>query len=109
MPHGYKHRRATRRRVTLAYGEDDAHAWLVITEYPGEPHDGEPVKLDQIGISHLFFTVPRVAQITKDLLAKGYKTPGPPDAFKYAMGRVSTVFFFDPDGILVQFDEGSGS
>jgi catechol 2,3-dioxygenase-like lactoylglutathione lyase family enzyme len=108
LPHVYKHRRATRRQVTLAYGEGDARPQLVITEHPGEPPDGEPIKLDQIGISHLSFTVPSVAQLTEALLAKGYKTAGPPDAFKDASGRVRTVFFFDPDGILVQFDEGGG-
>jgi catechol 2,3-dioxygenase-like lactoylglutathione lyase family enzyme len=108
LPHVYKHRRATRRQVTLTYGEGDARPQLVITEHPGEPPDGEPIKLDQIGISHLSFTVPSVAQLTEELLAKGYKTSGPPDAFKDASGRIRTVFFFDPDGILVQFDEGGG-
>jgi glyoxylase I family protein len=108
LPHVYKHRRATRRQVTLAYGEGDARPQLVITEHPGEPPDGDPIKLDQIGISHLSFTVPSVARLTEDLLAKGYQTAGPPDAFQDASGRVRTVFFFDPDGILVQFDEGGG-
>jgi catechol 2,3-dioxygenase-like lactoylglutathione lyase family enzyme len=106
LPHVYKHRRVTRRQVTLVYGEGDARPQLVITEHPGEPPDGDPIKLDQIGISHLSFTVPSVAQLTEDLLAKGYKTSGPPDAFQDASGLVRTVFFFDPDGILVQFDEG---
>jgi catechol 2,3-dioxygenase-like lactoylglutathione lyase family enzyme len=105
LPHVYKHRRATRRQVTLAYGEGDARPQLVMTEHPGEPPDGEPIKLDQIGISHLSFTVPSVAQLTQQLLAKGYHTAGPPDAFQDQSGRVRTVFFFDPDGILVQFDE----
>src|SRR5919106_4285043 len=106
LPHVYKHQRATRRQVTLAYGEGDARPQLVMTELPGEPPDGEPIKLDQIGISHLSFTVPSVAQLTEALLAKGYQTAGPPDAFQDASGRVRTVFFYDPDGILVQFDEG---
>ena len=94
--------------MTLAYGEGDARPQFVMTEHPGEPPDGEPIKLDQIGISHLSFTVPSVAQLTQQLLAKGYHTAGPPDAFQDQSGRVRTVFFFDPDGILVQFDEGSG-
>ena len=46
LPHVYKHRRATRRQVTLAYGEGEARPQLVITEHPGEPPDGEPIKLD---------------------------------------------------------------
>ena len=93
---------------TTAYGEGDARPQLVMTEHPGEPPDGEPIKLDQIGISHVSFTVPSVAQLTQQLLAKGYQTSGPPDAFQDQSGRVRTVFFCDPDGILVQFDEGSG-
>jgi hypothetical protein len=36
-----------------------------MTEHPGEPPDGEPIKLDQIGISHVSFTVPSVAQLTQ--------------------------------------------
>jgi catechol 2,3-dioxygenase-like lactoylglutathione lyase family enzyme len=108
LPHVYKHRRATRRQVTLAYGEGDARPQLVMTEHPGEPPAGEPIKLDQIGISHLSFTVPSVAQLTEELLAMGYQTAGPRDAFQDQTGRVRTVYFFDPVGILVQFDEGSG-
>src|SRR4029434_2209668 len=96
LPHVYKHRRATRRQVTLAYGEGDARPQLVITAHPGERPDGEPIKLARIRINHLSFTVPSVAQLTEALLAKGYKTAGPPDAFKDASGRVRTVFFFDP-------------
>ena len=82
--------------------------FLVLTSHPGDAVGGTPIKLDQIGISHLSFTVPSVAQLTEELLAKGYKTAGPPDAFKDASGRIRTVFFCDPDGILVQFDEGGG-
>src|SRR5712664_4747438 len=48
LPHVYKHRRATRRQVILAYGEGDARPQLVMTEHPGEPPDGEPIKLDQM-------------------------------------------------------------
>src|SRR5256885_16517552 len=107
LPHVYKHRRAARRQVTLAYGEGDARPQLVMAEHPGEPPAGEPIKLDQIGISHLSFTVPSVAQLTQQLLAQGYKTSGPPDAFQDQAGRIRTVVFFDPDGIPVPFGEGS--
>ncbi len=82
LPHVHKHRRATRRQVTLAYGEGDTRPQLVMTEHPGEPPDGEPIKLDQIGISHVSFTVPSVARLAQQLLAKGYQTAGPPGAFQ---------------------------
>jgi catechol 2,3-dioxygenase-like lactoylglutathione lyase family enzyme len=50
--------------------------------------------------------VTNVDELTKRLLAQGAETCGPPDAFKDGQGRIRTVFFRDPDGILVQFDEG---
>ena len=78
----------------------------MMTAHPGDPPDGDPIKLDQIGISHVSFTVPDVEGLTRQLLAKGAKTCGPPDAAKDPSGRVTSVFFLDPDGILVQFDEG---
>jgi len=106
LPHTYKNRHRQRRVVTLTYGDEDVAPHLVITEHPGDPPDGQPIKLDQIGISHLSFTVPSVSQTTRDLQGKGYRTCGPADAFKDASGHVRTVFFFDPDGMLVQLDEG---
>jgi catechol 2,3-dioxygenase-like lactoylglutathione lyase family enzyme len=62
--------------------------------------------LDQVGISHLSFTVSDVEALTQRLLDNGVETCGPVDAFKDATGRLRTVFFRDPDGILVQFDDG---
>ena len=40
------------------------------------------------------------------LACSGGRDLWPSDAFKDAQGRIRTVFFRDPDGILVQFDEG---
>src|SRR2546427_10957627 len=74
LPHVYKHRRATRRQATLAYGEGDARPQLVITAHPGEPPDGAPIKLDQIGISQVSFTVPTVAHVNPQVPATGCKT-----------------------------------
>ena len=82
LPHVYKHRRATRRQVTLAYGEGDTRPQLVMTEHPGEPPDGERIKLDQIGISHLSFTVPSVAQLTQQLLARAITPLALPTPFR---------------------------
>ena len=67
---------------------------------------GTPIMLDQIGISHVSFTVPNVDEVTQRLLAQGAQTCGPADAFRESNGHIRTVFFRDPDGILVQFDEG---
>jgi catechol 2,3-dioxygenase-like lactoylglutathione lyase family enzyme len=105
LPHVYKHRRATRRQVTLAYGAGDARPQLVMTEHPGEPPDGEPIKLDQIGISHLSFTVPSVPSSPSSCWPRAITlAPTPFRTRRAGQHRV----FFDPDGIPVQFDEGSG-
>ncbi len=105
LPHVYKNKHARRRTVHLAWGDAD-EPFLVITTHPGDPPDGESIKLDQVGINHLAFTVDDLEAFTREMLAKGAKTSGPPDAFRNVMsGRVTSVFFFDPDGVLVQFDQ----
>jgi glyoxylase I family protein len=106
LPHLYRDRHAQRRVVHVQAGVGMNIPILVITEHPGDPVGGEPIMLDQVGISHLSFTVASVDGLTKRLLAQGAETCGPPDAFQDAQGHIRTVFFRDPDGILVQFDEG---
>ena len=106
LPHLYRDRHAQRRVVHLQPGVGKSIPVLVMTEHPGDTVGGEPIMLDQVGISHLSFTVADVDALTQRLRAQGAETCGPPDAFKDAQGRIRTVFFRDPDGILVQFDEG---
>jgi catechol 2,3-dioxygenase-like lactoylglutathione lyase family enzyme len=65
--------------------------------------------LDQVGISHVSFTVSDLDALTTRLLDNQMETCGPVDAFKDANGRIRTVFFRDPDGILVQFDDGTAA
>tara|TARA_Y100001001_G_C7886457_1_gene266564 strand:- start:495 stop:737 length:243 start_codon:yes stop_codon:yes gene_type:complete len=79
-----------------------------MTSHPGDNPDGKPIKLDQIGISHISFTVADVKSLASELVAKGVALAGPMDGFVNAQGDVSSIFVFDPDGILVQFDSGSG-
>src|SRR5919197_470537 len=88
------------------YRDAQSVPFLVLTEHPGDTVSGTPIMLDQVGISHMSFTVPSVEEVTQRLLAHGAQTCGPADAFRDASGRIRTVFFRDPDGILVQFDEG---
>ncbi len=106
LPYLYKDRHAQRRIVYLRCGSGAGAPIIVMTEHPGDQVSGEPIMLDQVGISHLSFTVPDVDAVTKRLLDHGVETCGPVDAFKNAAGQLRTVFFRDPDGILVQFDEG---
>ena len=106
LPHVYKRRHGRRRVVHLRYGEGEGAPFLVLTSHPDDQPDGEAIQLDQIGINHVAFAVADVEALAKDLLAKGAQTCGPVDAFKDASGKISSVFFLDPDGILVQFDRG---
>jgi catechol 2,3-dioxygenase-like lactoylglutathione lyase family enzyme len=105
LPHVHKHSRKTRRQVRLAY-EEGAIPTLTMTCHPGEEPDGEPIKLDQIGISHISFTVKDVKALAEELIAKGVPLAGPMDGFTNPRGEVSSIFVYDPDGILVQFDSG---
>jgi glyoxylase I family protein len=106
LPHLYRDRHRQRRVVHLRADVGVNMPILVITEHPGDAVSGEPIMLDQVGISHLSFTVGDVEELTTRLLAQGAETCGPSDAFRDAQGRLRTVFFRDPDGVLVQFDEG---
>lgn len=108
LPHVYKHPRKTRRQVRLAYGEGNTKPTLTMTSHPGDDPDGDPIKLDQIGISHLSFAVGDVKALAAELTAKGVKLAGPMDGFTNSQGEVSSIFVYDPDGILVQFDTGGG-
>ena len=108
LPFTYKHARATRRTVHLRYGGASSVPFLVITNHPGEAPDGEPIKLDQVGISHISFTVPDTKALAENLQSQGYELAAPLDAFSDAEGNVGSIFVYDSDGILVQFDKGAG-
>ena len=108
LPHVYKHPRKTRRTVYLRYGEGDSSPYLVMTCHPGDNPDGDPIKLDQVGISHLSFSVRDLAGLVQELRQNGVEFAGPPDSFVNARGEVSAFYVYDPDGILVQFDSGGG-
>jgi len=103
LTHTYKHHRNTRRTVHIGWGGEP---FLVMTSLPGDQADGEPIKLDQVGVSHLSFTVKNLRALADELVAKGVEIAGGLEAFADAQGNVRTFFAFDPDGILVQFDSG---
>jgi catechol 2,3-dioxygenase-like lactoylglutathione lyase family enzyme len=108
LPHVYNHRRKTRRTVHVRYGEGHTTPSLVLTSHPGDRADGSPIKLDQVGISHLSFTVKDVKALAQELASKGVKLAAPMEAFTNPQGNVSSIFVYDPDGILLQFDSGGG-
>ncbi len=80
--------------------------FLVLTSHPGDRVDGDPIKLDQIGISHISFAVDDVKSLAQDLEQKGVSLAGNLTDFTDSQGNIRTIFVYDPDGILVQFDQG---
>ena len=109
LPHIYKHPRQTRRTVHVRYGEGHTIPSLVLTSHPGDSPDGDPIKLDQVGISHISFGVHNVKALADELTAKGYELAGPAESFLNAAGEMRSIYVFDPDGILVQFNNPDGS
>ena len=103
----YKHQRDTRRVAHLRWDRSQ-EPYLVMTCHPGGQTDGNPIKLDQVGVSHFSFTVDDLPGLAEELLAKGVDIPGGIDTFKNAQGALSSFYVLDPDGILVQFDGGTG-
>jgi catechol 2,3-dioxygenase-like lactoylglutathione lyase family enzyme len=103
----YKRQRRVRRWVSLAYGEG-ATPTLTLTSHPGEEPDGAPIQLDQVGISHISFGVHDVKALADALTAKGYELAGPAESFLNASGEMRSIYVFDPDGILVQFNNPDG-
>ena len=80
----------------------------MLTSHPGSDVEGEPIKLDQIGISHISFGVEDVRAYAEELMAKGVPLAGTLADFTNDQGVMRTFFVYDPDGILVQFDQGPG-
>jgi catechol 2,3-dioxygenase len=103
--HNYQQTRKSRRRVSLSFGAGKKPT-LTITGHAGEEIAGQPLKLDQMGITHFSFTVSDAGALLQELVAKGVPLGGPREAFTDAQGRVRSFYVHDPDGILIQFDSG---
>ena len=86
----YQHVRKTRRTVHLTYGGGPAAPFLVLTNHPDESPDGEPIKLDQVGISHFSFTVPDPKLLAQELQAKGVSLAGPIESWTDAQGTIAS-------------------
>ena len=83
---------------------DTSQPFLVLTSHPSDQVGGEPIKLDQIGISHISFGVENVRAYAEELVARGVSLAGTMADFTDDQGVMRTFFVYDPDGILVQFD-----
>lgn len=105
-PHNYQHARNTRHWVSLSYGEGTSPT-LTLTSHPGEEPDGQPILLDQIGITHLSFGVNDVKSLAEELMSRGVELAGPLESFTNSKGEIRSIYVRDPDGILVQFNTPS--
>ena len=105
--HMYERPRKSR-TVADVYIDDpeSTQPYLVLTSHPGDQVGGEPIKLDQKGISHISFGVENLNAFAKELISKSVPLAGTMEDFTDESGNVRTIFVYDPDGILVQFDEG---
>lgn len=101
--HNYKRERQARRWVSLSYGEGSTPT-LTLTSHPGDAPDEQPIKLDEVGISHLSFGVQDVKALSEELIAKGVQLAGPVESFTNDKGEIRSIYVHDPDGILVQFN-----
>ena len=103
----YERPRSARTVANVWFDEPSSpQPFLVLTSHPGDQVGGEPIKLDQRGISHISFEVENVKALAEELIAKGVTLAGTMEDFTDGSGNVRTIFVYDPDGILVQFDEG---
>ncbi len=108
-PHNYQHPRRTRRRVSLSFSENPTNPTLTLTNHPGEEPDGQAIQLDQVGISHIAFSVADPKTLAEELITKGYELAGPWEVFTNSEGQVRSLYMYDPDCILVQFASGTGA
>ena len=103
----YERPRRARTVANVYFDDPDSpQPFLVLTSHPADEIGGEPIKLDQKGISHISFGVANVKAYSKELIAKGVPLAGTMEDFTDDTGNVRTIFVYDPDGILVQFDDG---
>ena len=101
----YQRPRESRTVANVYFDDPDTtQPFLVLTSHPGSEVEGEPIKLDQIGISHISFGVEDVRAYAEELMAKGVPLAGTLEDFTSDQGVMRTFFVYDPDGILVQFD-----
>ena len=101
----YQRPRQSRTVANVYFDDPDTtEPFLVLTSHPGDRVEGDPIKLDQIGISHISFGVEDVRAYADELMSKGVPLAGTLDDFTNDQGVMRTFFVYDPDGILVQFD-----
>jgi len=105
----YKLERNTRHWISLGFSDNLLNPTLTLTSHPGEASDGQAIHLDQVGISHISFSVSDPKSVAERLLSNGYQMAGSWEDFTDNSGGVRSLYMYDPDHMLVQFQMGGGS
>jgi len=105
----YKLERNTRHWISLGFSDNLLNPTLTLTSHPGEASDGQAIHLDQVGISHISFSVSDPKSVAEGLISDGYELAGSWKDFTDNSGRVRSLYMYDPDHMLVQFQMGGGS
>ena len=104
----YQKTRQSRRAASLTWG-DGSSPWLVLSSHDDSAVEGEAPKLDQVGIHHICFSVKDTMGLAQHLIDSGVQLAGSLESYTRADGKVHAFYVFDPDGILVQFDDGTAT
>ena len=104
----YQKPRKSRRAAHLTWG-DDSGPWLVLSSHDDAAVEGEAPMLDQLGIHHICFSVKEPTALAHHLIDNGVRLAGSLESYANAEGKVRAFYAFDPDGILVQFDDGTAT
>ena len=105
----YQKTRQSRRAARLTWGENGSAPSLVLSSHDDTAVEGEAPKLDQVGIHHICFSVKDTLGLANHLIASGVQLAGSLESYTRSDGKVHAFYVFDPDGILVQFDDGGGT
>jgi catechol 2,3-dioxygenase-like lactoylglutathione lyase family enzyme len=92
------------RRVAYLAWNDDADPCLVLSCH-SHVSSNTPPRLDDLGLHHIALWVDDLKPVHARLMEAGVTITVPPTKFDQARGPVSTMFFEDPDGTLIQLDE----
>jgi catechol 2,3-dioxygenase-like lactoylglutathione lyase family enzyme len=99
----------SRHAVYLRWEDGPDATFIVLSEY--RPPVGQAIELDHIGISHVSFWVDDLDGVRDRLVAARvpiFVAPHVGDTVGYGEppgGKVLTILFRDPDGILLQLDQ----
>lgn len=89
----------------LSYSKENSPADIELIEFVGTPITKRNPSLFETSISELCFEVWDIEKFYEMLKAKNVKTMSSPQEFdstKYGMGKSKALYFYDPDGNILE-------